>query len=231
MPFYCGSPSGSDSTDSEDGDDDGWVVESKIKVATAATSRSSRGNTIQQSFDTTRPSPVNFCESPTSPDQSLMESASQPSTAPVSPTEVRCHPPDDVVLPEDRGGSQAVSKLPEPRWPSTSSVPPAVPVAQPHVSALPVVDVRHTATDGASQLPVKGPTVRPTGDPKRDGAAAIAAVLSAHRPFWASSRTDVTTHEDTPESFEDFTKRQVWETGPNYGNLWQSDVADIRHWR
>lgn len=75
------------------------------------------------------------------------------------------------------------------------------------------------------------PVVRPTGNPKRDGAAAIAAVLNKHKPFWVTTSKPEADDGDESETFEDFTKRQVWETGPNYGNLWQSGVADIRHWR
>mmetsp|Transcript_27956 Transcript_27956/g.39274 ORF Transcript_27956/g.39274 Transcript_27956/m.39274 type:complete len:210 (+) Transcript_27956:133-762(+) len=78
-----------------------------------------------------------------------------------------------------------------------------------------------------------GERLRPTGNAARDGAAAIASVLTKHKPFWTTVQHDTENDADDEETetFEDFTKRQVWETGPNYGNLWQSDLADIRHWR
>mmetsp|Transcript_35398 Transcript_35398/g.92620 ORF Transcript_35398/g.92620 Transcript_35398/m.92620 type:complete len:184 (+) Transcript_35398:102-653(+) len=88
------------------------------------------------------------------------------------------------------------------------------------------------AATAAAAVPTTGKRVKPTGDPKRDGSAAIAAVLAYHRPLWAAGPT--ASEEEVPsegESFEDFTKRSIWETGPNYGNLWQSDLADIRYWR
>jgi hypothetical protein len=76
--------------------------------------------------------------------------------------------------------------------------------------------------------------VQRSGDAKQDGQAAIKAMLNNHKNFWATTDDSDGNSDEAPandESFEAFTKRKIWETGPNYGNLWESDVADIRHWR
>lgn len=78
-------------------------------------------------------------------------------------------------------------------------------------------------------------SVAKSGNAKADGQAAIKAMLNNHKNFWttddSAGNDDGENGPADGETFEAFTKRRIWETGPNYGNLWESDVADIRHWR